>query len=87
MPPLRSLVLRLVMTPMSSFLPPTPVGLCASCTHVRIIENRRGSRFYLCELSAVDPAFPRYPRLPVLQCRGYEPAPEHEEAGGDAGPE
>ncbi len=54
-------------------------GLCGSCAHVRVIENRRGSRFYLCRLSETDPAFPRYPRLPVLQCRGYRPAePEAE---------
>ena len=53
---------------------PTPdPGLCASCRHHRIIENRRGSRFWLCALSRTDPAFPRYPRLPVLACRGYAP--------------
>lgn len=51
-----------------------PVGLCERCVHARVIESRSGSRFYLCGLSAVDPAFPRYPRLPVLRCRGYEPA-------------
>jgi hypothetical protein len=48
------------------------IGLCASCRHVRIIENRRGSRFYRCAMSDTDPSFPKYPRLPVLQCRGYE---------------
>jgi hypothetical protein len=48
-------------------------GLCASCQNSRTIENRRGSRFYLCELSRVDAAFPRYPPLPVLACRGYTP--------------
>ena len=47
------------------------VGLCGDCGNVRIIENRRGSRFYLCRLSDVDPRFPKYPRLPVLRCRGY----------------
>ncbi len=47
------------------------IGLCETCENVRVVENRKGSRFYLCELSAVDPDFPRYPRLPVLQCRGY----------------
>jgi hypothetical protein len=50
------------------------VGLCESCRNARIVETRTGSRFYLCQLSAVDPAFPRYPRLPVLRCRGYAPA-------------
>jgi hypothetical protein len=52
---------------------PADAGLCARCQHVRVIENRRGSRFLLCERSTEDPSFPRYPRLPVLQCRGFEP--------------
>jgi hypothetical protein len=38
-----------------------------------MIENKRGSRFYMCELSKVDPSFPRYPRLPVVECPGYKP--------------
>jgi len=53
-------------------------GLCATCTHARIIESRRGSRFYLCELSKVDPRFPKYPPLPVARCSGYEPQPKPE---------
>jgi hypothetical protein len=48
------------------------VGLCAHCKHVRRITSDRGSRFYLCRRSATDPSFPKYPRLPVVQCRGYE---------------
>jgi hypothetical protein len=47
------------------------VGLCSDCVHCRVITARR-SRFYLCELSATDPAFPRYPRLPVRVCGGFE---------------
>lgn len=55
--------------------PPAPlVGLCETCANVRIVETRKGSRFYLCTLSEVDPRFPKYPRLPVLACRGYRPA-------------
>ncbi len=54
--------------------PDPAVGLCAICTHVHIVENRRGSRFYRCRLAEVDPSFPRYPALPVMVCRGYEPA-------------
>ena len=50
----------------------SPVGLCASCAHARRIESARGSEFLLCELSKSDPAFPKYPRLPVLSCSGYE---------------
>lgn len=48
-------------------------GLCASCVNVRVIESRRGSRFFLCELSKTDPRFPKYPPLPVLRCAGYAP--------------
>jgi hypothetical protein len=47
-------------------------GLCASCTHMRRIVSDRGSVFYLCELSKTDPRFPKYPRLPVLVCTGFE---------------
>jgi hypothetical protein len=49
------------------------VGLCASCRFMRRMESDRGSTFYLCQLSATDPSFPKYPRLPVLQCSGYRP--------------
>ena len=47
-------------------------GLCEHCVHVRQIRSSRGSVFYLCELSLIDSAFPKYPRLPVLSCRGFE---------------
>lgn len=57
------------------------VGLCVHCRHVRQIVSERGSRFYLCQRSAHDPTFPKYPRLPVHSCRGYEDSqaypPEH----------
>jgi hypothetical protein len=65
----------------------TFVGLCAACRHVRVVESKRGSRFYLCGLSAVDPAFPKYPGLPVLACRGFAPdaVARGEGDAGDAG--
>jgi hypothetical protein len=47
------------------------IGLCATCRFARRIESARGSKFILCELSASDPAFPKYPRLPVIECSGY----------------
>jgi hypothetical protein len=46
-------------------------GLCDRCRHQRLIKNTRGSVFSLCELSKSDPAFPRYPRLPVQSCAGF----------------
>jgi hypothetical protein len=53
-------------------VPRPPAGLCDSCAHQRIIKNTRGSVFSLCERSRTDQSFPRYPRLPVTSCRGYE---------------
>jgi hypothetical protein len=47
-------------------------GLCDTCVHQREVRNTRGSTFSLCARSRVDAAYPRYPRLPVLSCRGYE---------------
>ncbi len=49
------------------------VGLCADCRYMQRIESARGSTFYLCKRSATDHEFPKYPRLPVIQCRGHEP--------------
>ena len=48
------------------------VGLCADCAYVRRIESARGSMFYLCQRSATEPNFPKYPRLPVMVCSGFE---------------
>jgi hypothetical protein len=36
------------------------------------VPNTRGSVFSLCERSRVEKEYPRYPRLPVLECAGYE---------------
>jgi hypothetical protein len=53
------------------------IGLCVECRHVETIVSNRGSTFYLCQLAATDPRFPKYPTLPVLACEGYEPSAEH----------
>jgi len=53
--------------------PLSAVGLCLSCRHARRIESARDSTFWLCQLSATDARFPKYPRFPVLRCPGYEP--------------
>jgi len=57
------------------------VGLCLSCRWVRTVTNRRGSTFFRCGRADADPSFPRYPPLPVLQCRGYEAGTSPEETG------
>lgn len=47
-------------------------GLCGQCRHARVLDTGR-SRFYLCGLSQREPhRYPRYPRLPVLRCGGYQ---------------
>jgi hypothetical protein len=47
-------------------------SLCESCRNVREVRTAR-SRFWLCELSATDAAYRKYPPQPVLRCAGYEP--------------
>jgi hypothetical protein len=51
---------------------PPGAGLCNTCEHQRIVSNTRGSVFSLCERSRRETAYPRYPRLPVESCDGYE---------------
>lgn len=50
-----------------------PAGLCSFCLHVKTTGNRRGSIFFLCQRSLADASFRRYPVIPVLACRGFEP--------------
>jgi hypothetical protein len=56
-------------------------GLCDSCRHQQLVPNTRGSVFSLCLRSRVDPAYPRYPQLPVSACPGHELR-----AGAERGP-
>jgi hypothetical protein len=52
---------------------PPKAGVCNSCVHQQLVPNTRGSVFSLCRRSRDEPErFPRYPRLPVMQCPGYE---------------
>jgi hypothetical protein len=46
------------------------VGLCRTCVHSRTVTTPR-TVYWRCRLSASDPRFPKYPRLPVLACDGY----------------
>ena len=50
---------------------PDRVGLCLRCSNVKVVLSDRGSVFYCCRLSFVDPRFVKYPVLPVLTCDGY----------------
>ena len=61
-----------------------PTGLCDSCRHQQLIPNTRGSVFSLCLRSRTDPAYPRYPRVPVLACPGHEPRDRGERETSEA---
>jgi hypothetical protein len=43
-------------------------GLCAGCAHVQVVVSGRGSKFFRCLEHDRDPAWPKYPPLPVLRC-------------------
>jgi len=47
------------------------VGLCVTCVHARRVPGAR-TVFWRCSLADTDARFVRYPRLPVLQCSGYQ---------------
>jgi hypothetical protein len=53
-------------------------GLCDTCRHQRLVRTGRGSLFTMCLKSKDDATLPKYPRVPVAACHGYErhePAP------------
>jgi hypothetical protein len=53
--------------------PRPPAGLCDSCRHQKLIRTGRGSEFSMCLRSKTDPAYPKYPPVPVRACAGYDP--------------
>jgi len=60
-------------------VPGPPAGLCNLCAHQRVVGNTRGSVFSMCERgvrTGEKDQYPKYPRLPVLECPGYEPSAE-----------
>jgi len=50
------------------------MGLCSECVWRREIVSDKGSYFLMCLKCNEDPSFPKYPRLPVLVCSGYQTA-------------
>jgi propionyl-CoA synthetase len=48
-------------------------GLCADCRYPKLNETRRGTVYLRCTRAEWDAALPRYPRLPVTRCAGFEP--------------
>ena len=59
-------------------------GLCATCAWARQVVSSRDAVFWRCARSEVDPRFPKYPRLPVLACAGWEKGEGEREEEGEA---
>lgn len=63
-------------------MPVVPIGLCSACRHQKLIRSGRGSEFSMCLKHREDPAFPKYPRLPVQTCPGFARRDEDAAAPG-----
>jgi len=50
-------------------------GLCSGCRHRRVVSSVR-STFVRCALGTTAGDWPRYPRLPVVECSRYEKSGE-----------
>jgi hypothetical protein len=48
-------------------------GLCDRCEHQTLIHTTRGSTFSRCDEGLRDPDWPKYPRMPVLECPRFSP--------------
>lgn len=48
------------------------IGLCEACIFHSLVVSSKGTEFHLCEKSKTNPSFPRYPRLPVKECEGFQ---------------
>lgn len=50
------------------------IGLCSECRFHSVVRSGKGKQYHLCEFAEKDPTFPKYPRLPVLECNSYTSA-------------
>lgn len=46
-------------------------SLCETCVLMREVVTPKGARFFLCQLSTTDRAFPKYPPQPIVLCEGH----------------
>ena len=47
------------------------VGLCRGCRYAQRVSTP-GYLYWMCRRSLTDPAYPKYPRLPIRSCAGYQ---------------
>jgi len=48
-----------------------PVGQCVRCRFAQQQISAGGNQFWRCSRSDDGPEYPRYPRLPVVDCPGF----------------
>lgn len=48
------------------------ISLCEFCRQMKEVVSGKGSRFLMCQKSAADNRFPKYPPQPVVACDGFE---------------
>ncbi|MGB7450230.1 MAG: hypothetical protein WA892_14035, partial [Ornithinimicrobium sp.] len=49
-----------------------PAGWCEQCVHAKVNRTNRGTAYLRCLRAAWDDRMTRYPRLPVVECVGFE---------------
>ncbi|HXC85073.1 MAG TPA: hypothetical protein VNV62_24775 [Trebonia sp.] len=52
-------------------------GLCEACGYAKLNQTRRGTAYLRCTRAEWDKALVRYPRLPVMECAGFEHRPDN----------
>ena len=55
---------------------PRPQACATAAATSSVIRNTRGSSFSMCRRARDDDRYPKYPRLPVTRCPGFEPREE-----------
>lgn len=45
--------------------------LCEYCSHMKPIISGKGKVFVQCRKHFEDASYPKYPRVPVLRCLGF----------------
>jgi hypothetical protein len=62
-----------------------PPSLCESCALMREVVTPKGSRFFLCTMSATDRRYAKYPPQPIVRCEGYRSVVPRGGAAGAVG--
>jgi hypothetical protein len=50
---------------------PIHAGLCSDCLHAKKIRTEKEGGYILCKYSRGDSSYPKYPRLPVRDCKAF----------------